>query len=148
MIFYSSGSSPVAHVLQFDPGDLLLEGLKQFISESGISDGVVVSGIGTLSECTMHMVTTTGFPPVEVFPNWDDSALELTSMQGVIADGQPHIHMNVSTKDAAVGGHLEPGCRVLYLAEVVVFEFVGLALKRLPNDKDILKLVPVPRGQG
>lgn len=140
--FYTSGGTPHTHVLQFDPGDLLLEGITEFIDSSGIRDGAVVSGIGTLSDCTMHMVTTTGFPPVEVFPTTEDTALELTSMQGVIADGKPHIHMNVSTKDAAVGGHLEPGCRVLYLAEVVVLEFDRLPLTRIPAEHDVLKLVP------
>ncbi len=141
MKFLTSTGTPKTHVIQMDPGDLLLEGVLDFIAQSGLRNGVVLSGIGTLSDCTMHMVTTTGFPPVEVKPTIADTALELTSMQGVIAAGVPHIHMTVSTRDAAVGGHLEPGCRVLYLAEIVVLEFDGLALTRVPNDRDILKLV-------
>jgi predicted DNA-binding protein with PD1-like motif len=140
--FYTSTESPRIHVLQFDPGAYLLEGLKDFIVASGVRNGAVVSGIGTLNQCTMHMVTTTTFPPVEVFPSWEDTALELTSMQGIIADGVPHIHMNVSTKETAVGGHLEPGCQVLYLAEITVLEFSGLPLTRVPNEQQILQLVP------
>jgi predicted DNA-binding protein with PD1-like motif len=142
MKFLTSTGTPKTHVIQMDPGDYLLEGLREFIEQSGLRNGVVVSGIGTLNECTMHMVTTTTFPPVEVKPTFPDTALELTSMQGVIADGTPHIHMNVSTSETAVGGHLEPGCRVLYLAEIVVVEFDGLELKRVPNNRDdVLKLV-------
>ena len=68
-------------------------------------------------------------------------------MQGVIADGTPHIHMNVSTKDSAIGGHLEPGCRVLYLAEVVILEFDGLSLTRVPSELDVLKLVPATEAE-
>lgn len=141
MKFFTSTGAPRTHVLQFDPGDLLLEGIREFIAASGITDGVVVSGIGTLSDSTMHMVTTTTFPPVEVFPERPDTALELTSLQGVIANATPHIHMMVSTPDGAVGGHLEPGCVVLYLAEVVIIEFPGLRLTRIPGDQGVLKLV-------
>lgn len=145
MKYYSSLAVPRVHALQFDPDDLLLEGIREFISESGVRDGVVVSGVGTLRDCTMHMVTTTSFPPVEVLRTFADTALELTSMQGVIADGVPHIHMNVSNSESAVGGHLEPNCTVLYLAEVVVLEVPGFGLTRVPNDKDILKIVAIGR---
>ncbi len=133
--------SDAAHVLQFDAGDDLLGGVHQFIEEAGVSNGVVVSGIGTLDRCRMHMVTTVGYPPVEVFPEWNGLPLELTSMQGVIANETPHIHMNVSDTRSAVGGHLEPGCRVLYLAEVVVLAFDSLELDRVPDANGVLTLV-------
>lgn len=143
MKYYSSTNHQDRHhVLQFDPDDLLLEGILDFLDTAGVRNGVVVSGIGTLADTTMHMVTTTNFPPVEVKPTWNDRALELVSMQGVVADGVPHIHMMVSDDTTAVGGHLEPACRVLYLAEVVIREFSDLELTRVPNDQDILKLVP------
>jgi uncharacterized protein len=148
MKFYTSSETPVVHVLQFDPGDKLLEGVREFIELSGIRNGAVVSGIGTLNQTTLHMVTTTTFPPVEAFPQYPDKPLELVSMQGVIADGTPHIHMTVSDRTAAVGGHLEPGCEVLYLAEVVVLEFAGLALTRIPTDRGVLKLVAADGGDG
>lgn len=146
MKYYSSNGAATVHVLQFDPGDLLLEGIEEFIAATGLSDGVVISGIGTLSDCTMHMVTTTDFPAVEVKPTYSDLALELTSMQGVIAAGTPHIHMNVSDQRTAVGGHLEPGCRVLYLAEVVILQ-TDIKLMRVPGVEDILKLVPLDDAQ-
>ena len=147
MKYYTSDGTPRVHVLQFDPDDLLLEGIGEFIAASGIRDGVVISGIGTLKNTTMHMVTTTTFPPVETFPTFDDQPLELTSMQGVIADGVPHIHMNVSDRRTGVGGHLEPKCEVLYLAEVAILELPGLSLTRVPGVGDALKLVPRPAGQ-
>jgi uncharacterized protein len=130
------------HVLQYDPGDDLLGGVNEFVDLSGVHNGVVVSGIGTLRETALHMVTTTTFPPVETFPTYPDKAIELTSMQGVIASGAAHIHMTVSDDAGAVGGHLEPGCIVLYLAEVVVLEFRGLELARIPTMGTAKKLVP------
>jgi predicted DNA-binding protein with PD1-like motif len=141
MEFFSSESGIKTHVMALDPGDDVIESLKAMIASAGIRNGAVVSGIGTLDYCRLHMVTTTGYPAVEVFPEWNDTALELVSMQGVIADGVPHIHTTVSDKQSAVSGHMEPGCRVLYLCEVVVLEFVGMDLTRVPNHKDVLKIV-------
>lgn len=145
---FSAAGAVKVHVMQFDPGDYLLESLRELLSREKIRNGAVISGIGTLDECTMHMVTSAGMPPVEVFPRWDKVGLELVSMQGIIADGIPHIHMTISTATGAVGGHLEEGCRILYLGEVVVLEFPGLDLTRVPTEGNIMKLTsrtsPVP----
>ena len=37
-------------LVRFDPGELLLEGLRELIRAEGIRTGLVVSGIGTLSD--------------------------------------------------------------------------------------------------
>ncbi|GAA4427141.1 hypothetical protein GCM10023169_26740 [Georgenia halophila] len=138
---YFSGAAPTAsHVLKLDPGDDVLQAVREFVTAARIRTGVVVSGIGTLDHCRMHMVTTTDYPPVEVFPTWEDEALELVEMQGVIADGVPHIHMTVSDQHSAVSGHLEEGCRILYLGEIVILELGGHDLTRVPNEHGIPQL--------
>ena len=127
--------------LRFDQGDDLLEGINAFIEQEGIQDGYVASAIGTLDKCVMHMVMTTGYPPVEHFARWEDSPLEVAAVDGLIAAGVPHLHMVVSDHEKAYAGHLEKGCRVLYLAEVVIVELDHADLTRVRNDKGILKLV-------
>lgn len=57
-----------------------------------------------------------------------------------IADGIPHLHMVVSDHEKAYSGHLEPGCRVLYLCEIVIQEIDEVALVRQKDDKGINKL--------
>lgn len=141
MEFFSSDGGIRTHVMALDPGDDVIESLRAMIEAAGIRNGAVVSGVGTLDYCRLHMVTTTGYPAVEVFPEWNDTALELVSMQGVIADGVPHIHTTVSDKQSAVSGHMEPGCRVLYLCEIAVLEFPEMGLTRIPNHKGVLKIV-------
>jgi uncharacterized protein len=135
--FRSDDSRNPVHVLRFDPGEDLHDGLTEFIATSGVRNGAVVSGVGTLDQCVMHMVTGLDYPPEEAYPRWTDTPLELVGMQGVIADGEPHVHMTVSDTEHATGGHLEPGCRVLYLAELVIQEFSGLQLTREPNEHDM-----------
>ena len=128
------------HVLRLDAGDFLLESIEALIKEKGIENAVVVSGIGTLDYCVLHMVMTTGYPPVEHFERWDDKPLELSSLSGVIASGVPHLHCAVSDHKAAYSGHVEPGCRILYLGEVVIAELEGFHFKRVKNERNINEL--------
>ena len=88
MKFFSSESGIKTHVLAIEPGEYMLESITELIERAGIRDGAVVSGIGTLDQCIMHMVKPGG----QVIVEWDDTPLELVGMQGVIADGVPHIH--------------------------------------------------------
>ena len=123
------------HVLRLDPGDLLLESIQEYIAKEKIKDGVVVSGIGTLSDCVMHMVMTTAFSPyVEHVERWVDTPLEVSALSGMIANGVEHLHMVVSDHKVAFSGHVEPGCRILYVGEVVIQEFEDMGIGRKVNE--------------
>jgi len=141
MNYFSSADVGRSFILSLDQGDDLLESIRELIQKEDIRDGVVISGIGTLDYCTLHMVMTTGYPVVEHFEKWEDKPLELASINGIIADGVPHLHIVVSDDEKAYAGHLEPGCRILYLGEVVILELKGMELKRVKNVKGINKLV-------
>ncbi len=128
-------------VIGIQPGEMLLETIRKAIEEKGVRNGAVVSGIGTLKTCTMHYINHTDFPPSNTF--WTmEKPLELLSVSGVIADGEPHLHIVVSCKDEAVyAGHLEPDSEVLYLAEIVILRFDGLALTRKLDEVRKVKLL-------
>ena len=83
---------------------------------------------------------TTGFPPKNGFEHWKDKPLELAHIGGVIANGEPHLHIIVSDSEKAYAGHLEEGCRVLYLAEIVIIEIKDLNLKRIRDERQIRRL--------
>jgi len=76
---------------------------------------------------------TTGFPPKNGFEHWKDKPLELAHIGGVIANGEPHLHIIVSDSEKAYAGHLEEDCRVLYLAEIVIIEIKDLNFKKNPR---------------
>jgi len=141
MQYFSSEQVGRTFTLRLDQGDYLLESIEALIEKENIKDAVVVSGIGTLDYCVMHMVMTTGYPAVEHFERWENKPLELASIDGYIADGKPHLHMVVSDHEKAYAGHLEPGCRILYLGEVVIMEVKDMDLVRVPNEKKINMLV-------
>ncbi len=127
-------------LMRLDPGDFVLESIRALIQKEKLVDAYVASAIGTLDFCVLHMVMTTTYPPVEHFERWENKPLELASIDGMIADGVPHLHTVVSDHQMAYAGHLEDGCRVLYLAEIVIVELQA-GTKRIRNENGILKLV-------
>ncbi|HEQ72362.1 MAG TPA: DNA-binding protein [Spirochaetia bacterium] len=123
------------HVIGFAPGDLLLEKIEEAIAKHNIENGAVISGIGTLKTCRLHYVKHTEFPPVNVFYTLSEP-LELLSINGLIINGQPHLHIAVSKgEEKTWGGHLEHGSEVLYLAEIAILEFEGLSAERKYDEK-------------
>ncbi len=129
-------------IIRLNKGDLLRESIEEAISAHNIKDGTLVCGYGTLDNCTLHMINRVDvFPAEEDFPTWKNTPFELVSMTGVIADGTPHIHAVVADTNHTFGGHLEPGCRVIYLAEIVIYEHKNLKLTRKPSDWGPLELV-------
>lgn len=123
-------------VVGLAPGEMLLESLEAAVEEHNIQNGVVVSGIGTLKSCKMHHIEPADAERPNNFPPKDrifilEKPLELVSISGVIADGQPHLHIVVSYRDEEVyAGHLEDHSEVLYLAEVVILKFNALQMTR------------------
>lgn len=117
-----SGKTQVV-TIGFQPGEMLLEALREAIQAQGIRNGAVISGIGTFKTCRMHYVEDTGFPPKDRIYTLD-KPLELLSVNGLIANGEPHLHIAVSCGENEVyGGHLEDGSEVLYLAEIAILVF-------------------------
>ena len=122
-------------------GEMLLEGITKAIEENGIRDAVCVSCIGTLSSMTWHRVTTLDLKPKEEYPTVR-GPLELCVMQGAVVEGVPHFHLVCSDKDGTYAGHLEPGCEVLYLAEIVLLELAGRPLHRVTDENGLRQLAP------
>ena len=137
-----SHAGPVEVVaIGLGPGEMLLESVEQAIKEHDIRNGVVVSGIGTLKTCHMHYITHTNFPSDNEFFTLEEP-LELLSVSGIIADGEPHLHAVVSYADGpARGGHVEPGCEVAYLAELLIHKFNEFEMARHPDPDRKVKLL-------
>lgn len=127
-------------IIRLDQGEMLLESIETVISEANIKNGVVISGIGTLSDARIHLVTTTGYPAVEKYPEWKNVPIELCSISGIIANGEPHLHTVFSDSHNTYCGHLEHGCKTLYLCEIVIELLENISLIRVQDEKGIFKL--------
>ena len=116
-------------IVRIDPGEDVLISLKDFIKEKEIKQGLVVMGYGTFSRVSLHWVEHNRFPPSNRYDQWEDG-IELMSMNGLIVEGEPHIHFTASTPDGAFGGHMEEGCICYVLTEVGIVELEGAQMTR------------------
>ncbi len=128
-------------VIGLQPGEMLLEGIRDAVRKHDIQNGVVMSGIGTLKTCQMHHIEHTNFPSDNRFYTIR-KPLELLSVSGIIADGDPHLHVVVSHRDEEVyAGHLEDNSEVLYLAEIAILRFNDLKMTRHLDPERQIKLL-------
>ena len=124
-------------VMNLERGEKLIESIKAEVDRLGIKNAVLLTCIGSLLKTELHVVTVTDEKSLDKYISLD-CAIELSSMQGIVVDGQPHFHMVVSDQDKQTyTGHLEPGCVVLYLAEIVLAEIKDLNLCRKLNANGI-----------
>ena len=111
-------------------GDDFLECVERACREKDVRSGVVLSAIGTFDRARIHYIKHTEFPPEDVFVDLE-GPIELCSVDGVIAGGKPHLHTSMAVRGTEMFcGHLEPGCRILYLGEVVIAKLKGRPLAR------------------
>ena len=114
----------------FDYGDDFHECIERAAREKDIQSGAILSGIGTFYRARIHYITHTDFPAGNKFVELE-GPIELCSVSGIIADHKPHMHCTMALRgDELFSGHLEPGCKILYLGEVVIARFSGKALTR------------------
>lgn len=125
--------------LSLQKGEDVLACLEQAIADSGIRNGVVTSGVGAMRKVCYHRVKDTADLPTNVYLTVEGPS-EVTAMQGLIADGEPHLHIAGCCGDRAFVGHLEHGTEVLYITELCVAETLGAPLCRLPDEYGVCHL--------
>jgi uncharacterized protein len=132
------GGAQIAELyrVRLDRGDLLLETIQNVIQRNSIADGAVLTAAGSLQECTFHRVKSLAEKPEDEFKTVKEP-MEILNINGLIASGEPHLHMTLAGAHGAFGGHLEKGCRVLYRAELTIARFSGPPLARKPNQAGV-----------
>ena len=68
------------HVLRLDPGTDLLEGLQIAVRQAGIRQGLILTGIGSLTSCHFHVVAEPQWPPADLFVR-DEGGFDILSLQ-------------------------------------------------------------------
>ncbi len=110
-------------VIRLEKGDLLRESIGKLVKEEGVSNAIVTSGIATFDEAHLQMTTTFGYP-IEYHVHHLNEPLELANLDGTIINFEPHLHGVISNPERSWAGHILDGCRILYLAEIVVQELI------------------------
>lgn len=123
-------------IISLEKGDLLRESIEELTKKEMVKNAVVISGIATFDKAQLQMATTYGFP-IEYYVHTLNEPLELASLDGTIIDFTPHIHGVIGNTEHTWAGHLLDGCRILYLAEIVIQELNCQELKRKPNENGV-----------
>jgi len=123
-------------VINLERGEKLLESISVKLMELDVKNAVMLSCIGSLQKAVWHVVSCCDLHPVDKIITMEKS-IELSSMQGVVLDGQPHFHMIMSDLEQTYTGHLEEDCIVLYLAEITLMEIKDLDIYRKKNEYGI-----------
>ncbi len=120
-------------IIRLRKGELLLESITHEAEKLGLKNGIVVSGVGALRKLVYHIVRSTDDLPDNGFITIN-APIELGSIQGLIIEGVPHLHVSCSSPDGQYIGHLENGSEVLYLAEICIIEIPDLNLERKTDE--------------
>lgn len=99
-------------LIRMSPGTDMLEGLKKAVKDKAIRNGVILSGIGSVTDYHFHVVSDKNLPPGEEDPE-ASMPKDLIAVQGYILDHDVHAHITLSDENSVIGGHLEPGTRAL-----------------------------------
>ncbi len=92
-------------------------------------DGAFLGGVGSLTSYHVHVVSSTDLPPTNAFMKGEGS-FDILAITGHVLGGRVHAHLTFSDTERAMGGHLEPGCRVLTFAIVMLAELLDTDLAR------------------
>ncbi|MBQ1504322.1 MAG: DNA-binding protein [Oscillospiraceae bacterium] len=133
MISYLGKHTGRVLVIALERGELLLESIEQQCREAGFANATVETAIGTLQKTVFHRVLTLDRKSTNEFVTVE-TPVELSNIDGIIAEGQAHLHFSASDPDKTYIAHLEYGCEVLYLAEIVLAELEPMPLGRRKNE--------------
>jgi len=117
------------YIVRVDPGEDVLEAIQEFLQQARVQQAVVLGGYGTLVAYRLHWVTHDRLP-TETVVRSGRGGFEILAMNGLVVDGQAHVHVALSTAEGAFGGHLEPGCIAYVLCELYLAEVGGVTLAR------------------
>lgn len=120
-------------------GELVLENIEHEMRRLGILNGIVTSGIGSLRKVVYHRIATVADNPTNEYITVE-SPTEVLALQGIIVNGEPHLHITCCNTKDAFGGHLETGCEVQYLLEISIIEVKGIDLVRRPDEFGVYQI--------
>lgn len=127
--------------LTLTQGEDFYRSIQKVAEKKDVHEGIVLSGIATFDEARIHYIVDTDVPAENEFVTWE-GPIELSSVDGIIADYEPHMHCTLSTEGGRIlSGHLEPGCRVQCLAEVAIAKLSGPSLTRRKDSEYPLPLL-------
>jgi predicted DNA-binding protein with PD1-like motif len=144
MIAIEAPGSVRTMMISFRRGDYIIEELRKLFEKEGVDAALITSGIGSFDLCKMHTISGTHLPPPERYFELE-GPIEVGSLQGSVAGGEPHIHIVAHdvANDVTYIGHLEEGTRCCFRVELGVIVLDGVKTKRITDpETGLVDIVP------
>jgi predicted DNA-binding protein with PD1-like motif len=144
MLAFPANQGTRTYMVSFRRGEYIIEELRRFLHAEGIDAGLITSGIGSFDRCRLHTITNTDLPPEERFLTLE-GPLEVGSLLGSVAGGEPHIHVVLHdvANDVHHVGHLEEGTRCCFRVELGVVALLGVRTRRhMDPETRLVDIVP------
>ena len=145
------GQTRRVFVIRLEDGDVVPGCIERFAEENGISVGyaLLVGGIGE-GEVVVGPRRSEERPPQPMLLPVD-GAHEVAGV-GILApneDGKPilHIHAALGRSGNTMTGCLRPGVTTWLVGEVILFEIIGVDVRRVRDEESGLKLLEIKAGQ-
>lgn len=106
-------------IIRLKNGTDMLKGLNHAVKDKNIKNGVILAGIGSVTDYHYHVVSSRTLPPSNEFTQ-AAVPMDLVSVQGYIFNQRVHAHISLSDENSVVGGHLEPGTKALTFLIITV----------------------------
>jgi len=116
-----------SYIIRLKNGEDILKGLERKIESANIKNGIIVSGIGSVTSYHIHVVKTKELPPGNIYFK-EDEPFDIVNVQGYIMNGRIHAHISFADAESGkqFGGHLEKGCNVLTFCIITIIETEAL----------------------
>ncbi len=109
------------------PGQDLKTELDALVKQQGISAGIMLTCVGSLTDVTLRLANQNGAS------SWQGH-FEIVSLVGTLSTNGSHLHLSVSdSMGQTIGGHLLAGCKIYTTAEIVVGVMPSLDYVREPD---------------
>lgn len=115
-------------IIRLKNGTDMLEGLNRAVKEKNIKNGVILAGIGSVTDYHYHVVSSRTLPPSNEYAQ-AAVPMDVVAVQGYIFNERVHAHISLADENSVVGGHLEPGTKAL--------TFLIITIGILPDDLKI-----------
>lgn len=114
-----------SHVFRLQRGTDLLLAIQSFCREKQIEAGVVLSGVGCVTEAYLRDASGVNIRHIP-------EHMEIVSLNGTVSANRCHLHIALSKEDlSTVGGHLVEGCIINTTCELAILEFKSLVFGKV-----------------
>lgn len=126
-------------ILKLEQGEDLLAGIEALVQAHHVANAVILTGIATLDRASLNVVQGNDYP-INFITDHSTTSCEVVAIDGFICDGDVHLHGVLADTTHTYAGHLNRGCRILYLAELVIQELLDLNIERRPNEHGVAQI--------